>query len=83
MVCGLIGGTTLTTRRGSEAPFVHGRVETPDASPQGIELNPKCSEQAHSKRPRAGPGKENMECGCAFGILYAPSIIRPLSRADA
>ena len=62
---------------------MHGEVETPNASPQPIELNPKCSGQAHSKGPRTGPGNENMDYGCSFGILCAPSIIRQLSRADA
>ena len=83
MVCGLIGGATLAIRRGSETPFVHGRVKMPNASPQAIELNPKCSGQAHSKGPRTGPGNENREYGCAFRMLCSPFIIRPLSRADA
>ena len=83
MVYGLIGGATLAIRRGSETPFVHGRIETSNASPQAIDLNPRCSRQAYSKGPRTGPGNENMEYGCAFGILCAPSIIRPLSRAAA
>ena len=61
MVCGLIGGATLAIRRGSETPFVHGRVNTPNASLQAIELNLRCSGQAHSKGPRTGPGNENME----------------------
>ena len=43
LVCGLIGGATLAILRGSEAPFAYGRVETPNASPQAIELNPRCS----------------------------------------
>ena len=47
-------------RRGSETPFVHGRVETPNASPQAIKLNSRCSGQAHHKGPRTGPGNENM-----------------------
>ena len=28
VVCGLIGGATFAIRRGSEAPFVRGRVKT-------------------------------------------------------
>ena len=83
MFCGLIGGATLAIRRGSETPFLHGRVKTANASPQAIELNPRCSGQAHSKGPGTGPGNKNMEYGCAFEILCTPSIIRPLSRADA
>ena len=48
MVLGLIGGATLAIRRGSETSFVHGRVKAPNASPQAIELIPRCSGQAHS-----------------------------------
>ena len=83
MVCHLIGGTTLAIRQGSETPFVHGRVKTPSASLQVIELNPRCSGQVHSKGPRTDPRNENMEYGCAFGILCAPFIIRPLSHTNA
>ena len=79
MVCGLIGGSTLAIRWGSETPFVHGQMKKPYASPQAIELNLRCSEQAHFKGPRTGFENENMEYGCAFGILCAPSIIRPQS----
>ena len=82
VVCDLIGGTTLAIQRGSETLFVCGRVKTPNASPQAIELNPRCSGQTHSKGSGNGPGNENMEYGCAFAILCAPSIIRPLSRAN-
>ena len=83
MVCGLIDGATLAIRRGSETPFVHGLEETPNASLQAIELNPRCFGQAHSKGPRTGPGNENMEYGCAFRILCTPFVTRSLSRADA
>ena len=88
MVRGLFCGVTLAIRRESEAPFVHGRVKTPDAGPQTIELNSKCFGQAHSNGPRTGPGNDNVKYGCAFRTLCAPStrrisIIRPLSRADA
>ena len=74
---------TFASRRGSETTFVHGRVKTPNASPEAIELNPRCSGQAQSKGPRTGFGNENMEYGGAFEILCALSIIRPLSYADA
>ena len=83
MVCGLIGGATLAIRQGSETPFVRGRVKTPNASPQAIELNQRCSGQTHFKGPKTGAGNENMEYRCAFRILCASSMIRPLSRADA
>ena len=83
MVCGLIDGATLGIRQGSETPFVHERMETPNANPQAIELKPRCSGKANFKGPKTGPGNENMEYGCAFRLLCAPSIIRPLNRADA
>ena len=75
LVCGLIGGATIANRGGSETPFVHGRMKTPNTSPQAIQLNPRCFGQAHSKGPRTGPGNENMEYRLAFRILRAPSII--------
>ena len=83
MICGLIGGATPAVRGGSKISCVHGRMKTPNASSQTTELNPKYSEQAHSKGPKTGLGNENMEYECAFRILRAPSIIRSLSRADA
>ena len=83
VVCGLISGATLAIRRRRETQFVHRRVKMPNASPQAIKLNPRCSGQAHSKEPRTDPGNENMEYRCAFRILCAPSEIRPLSRVDA
>ena len=61
MACGLFGSTTLAIRQGSETQFAHGRTKTPNASLQAIELNPKCSGQAHFKGPKTGPGNENME----------------------
>ena len=69
VVCGLIGGATLTIRRESETLFVHGRVKMLNASPQAIKLSSRCSRQAHFKGPRTGPGNEIMEYGCAFRIL--------------
>ena len=83
MVCGLIDSTTLAIYRGSDTPFVYGGVKMLNASPQAIELNPRCSGQAHFKGPRTAPWNESMEYGCAFGILCSLSIIRPLNRADA
>ena len=55
----------------------------PNTSPQVIELNPECFGQGHSKGSRTGLGNENMEFGCAFTILCTPSMICPLSHADA
>ena len=49
MICGLIGGPTIAIRRESETLFVHGQIKTLNASPQAIELNPRCYGQAHSK----------------------------------
>ena len=83
MVCSLIDGPKLAIRQGSETQFIHERVKTPNASPPVNELNPRCSGQAHFKRPRTGSGNENIEYECVFGIHCAPSIICPLSRADA
>ena len=83
MACSLIGDTTLTIWQGNKTPFVDGQVETPNASLQTIELNPRCSGQAHFKGPRTDPGNDSMEYGHAFGILCAPSMIRPLSCEDA
>ena len=51
----------------------------PNASLQEIELNPRCSGQAHSKGPRTGPGNKSIEYGCVFRILCTPSLIYPLS----
>ena len=63
VICGFVGGATLAIRRGSETPFVHGRMKTPNSSLQAIERSPRCSGQAHSKEPRTGPRNENMEYG--------------------
>ena len=54
MVCGLIGGTILAFRQGSEIPFVYGRVKTSNAGPLAIELNQSCSGQVHFKGPSTG-----------------------------
>ena len=78
ITCGLIGSASLAIRRGSETPFVHGRIKTPKASPLAIEFNPRCFGQVLSKGPRTSPGNENMEYRCAFRLLSAPSIFRPL-----
>ena len=66
MVCGLFGGATLAIGRGSETLFVHERIKVPNASSQAIELNPRCSEQAHFNGLCTGPRYENTEYGCAF-----------------
>ena len=68
VVCSLFGRATLATSRGSETLFVHVRMKTPNASPQAIEVNPRCSVQAHSKLLSTGPKNENTEYGCAFGM---------------
>ena len=47
VVCGLIGGAILAIRPGSETPFVHGRMKTPNASLYAIDFNPKCFGPAH------------------------------------
>ena len=83
MVCGLFGCSTFAIRLESEISFVLGPMKTCNASPQAIELSPKCSWQAHSKRPITRPRNENMEYECVFKVLTAPSINRPPSDADA
>ena len=50
-------------------PFVHGRMESPNTSPQAIELNPSCLGQAYSNRPAIGPGYKNTELGCTLTVL--------------
>ena len=62
-------------------PHLH--METPDVSPQAIELSQRCSKQAHSNGPSNGPRNENMEYGCTFGVLSTPSIVFPMSHATA
>ena len=83
MICSLFGSAILAIRRGSETPFIHGRMKTSNASPHAIELNPRCFEQAYSKGPRTGPRNENMKYGYTFSMLWAPGILHLLSHANA
>ena len=40
-------------------PFVRGRIESPNTSPQAIKLNPSSMEQAHFNSPGTGDGYES------------------------
>ena len=48
---------------------MHAGIESPNTSPQAIELNPSCSEQAHFNRLDTGHGCESMEPGCTPAVL--------------
>ena len=54
---------------------MHGRMESPNTSPQTIEVNPSCSGQAHFNRPGTGPGYKNTEPRFILAILRVPSIV--------
>ena len=71
MVCGLFRGAALAIWRRSETPFVHGRMEFPNTSPQAVELNPCCSGQAHSNRPGTGPGDKSTKPGSIFTVPHS------------
>ena len=58
-------------------------MESPNTSPQVVELNPSCSGQAHLNRPGTGPGHKNTEPGSIFTLLRFPFVICPLRTADA
>ena len=62
---------------------MHERMESPNTSPQAVELNRSCSGQTHSNRSGPGPGYKNTEPGCILAIIFVPSLIRPLRSADA
>ena len=49
-------------------------MESPNTSPQEIELNPSCSAQAQSNILGTGPGYENTEPECSFAVLCNSSI---------
>ena len=57
----------------SETPFVHGQMESPNTSPQAIELIPSCWEQlAYSNRPGTGLRYKNTEPRCILAVLRVP-----------
>ena len=58
-------------------------MESLNTSPQAVELNPSCSEQAHPNRPGTGPGHKSTEPGSIFTILRFPFVICPFRSADA
>ena len=51
VVCSLFTSATFVFRRRSKTPFVHGRIETPNASKQAIDFDLSCSGQTHFNRP--------------------------------
>ena len=51
-------------------------MESPNTSPQAVELDPSGSGQAHSNRTGTGLGYENMEPGCILTVLRVPPVIR-------
>ena len=62
---------------------MHGRMESPNTSPQAVELNPSCLGQAHSNRLGTSPGYKKTEPGCKLTILHVPFIACPLISADS
>ena len=60
---------------------MHGRVESPNTSPQAAKLNPSCSGQAHVNRPGTGPGYKNTEPGSILTVQRIPFMVCPLRSA--
>ena len=58
-------------------------MESPNTSPQAVELKPGCSRQAHLNRPDTGPGHKSTEPGSIFTVLRFPFVICPFRSADA
>ena len=58
-------------------------MESPNTSPQAVELNPSCSGQAHPNRSGTGPGNKNTEPERIFTVLHILFMICPLRSADA
>ena len=57
-------------------------MELLNTSPQAIELNPSCSEQAQSNRPGTGYRYENTKPGYVLTVFRVSSVIRPLRSAN-
>ena len=68
--------------KGVRPPSVHGRMESPNKSPQAIELNRSYLGKFHSDKAGTGPGYENKKPECILIILHAPSIVCPLGSVD-
>ena len=58
-------------------------MESPNTSSKAIEFNTSCSGQAQPNRPGTGPGYETTEPGYILAVFRVPSIICPLTIADA
>ena len=58
-------------------------MESPNTSPQAVELKPSCSGQAHANRPGTGLGHKSTEPGSTFTVLRFPFVICPFRGADA
>ena len=78
MVCGL-----FTLNLVKQNQFVHGQMESPNTSPQVVELNPRYSGQTHANRIGTGPEYKDMEPGSILTVLCIPFMVCPLSSADA
>ena len=59
------------------------RMESPNTSSQGIELDPSCSKKSQSNRPGTDYEYESTEPRYILTILRVPSIFSPLASADA
>ena len=62
---------------------MHERTESPNTSPQAVELNPSCLGQARFNRPGTGPKYKSTEPGSIFTILRISFIVCTLRSADA
>ena len=58
-------------------------MESPNTSPQMVELNPRYSGQTHANRTGTGPEYKDMEPGSILTVLCIPFMVCPLTSADA
>ena len=58
-------------------------MESPNTSPQVVELNPRYSGQTHANRTGTGPEYKNMEPGSILTVLCIPFMVCLLRSADA
>ena len=68
---------------GARPHLCNGQMESPNTSPQAVELNPSYSGQAHPNRPGTGFGHESTEPESIFTVLRVPFVICPFRSADA
>ena len=83
LVCSMVPNWQTGNFLKKQEPFVHGRMVSPNTSPQAIKLDPRCSGQAQSNKPSTSYGYENTEPRCRLAVLRVPFIIRQLRSADA